>query len=391
MATPDTPDTPSMAAHGCISAETPLLFMHLPKTGGMSMFTAFTSLWGTDIADLYNVSTRNIELAEQAVRDPSKALYCGHYAFGLHQWMERPVYYAAVMREPVARIVSLYHFCQPMLQHNRQRLQQLGGDLGKLAEQPGIADFYLDFSPWLSGEPTPEAFFASPSAEMDNGMVRRFSGYGLNPAPCPESALAQAKLHIEQYFSVVGLLERYPETLQLMANTFGLPELNAHHVNEGGDSASKTPLSDAIMEKIRAMNSLDLALYDWVSERFENQLAQPCKAVQVAGGARSDYAAMPLWRAVGRSPLRESAMRDKGLRQQPKPSQAVLCNRITGASFNRTAIMTDIDTALIRPDHAPMKGPSTRLVFEPKMAKLMLSALNKSIAAYEKKHGTIEE
>lgn len=391
MTTPQTPSSPGAAPQSCISATSPLIFMHIPKTGGMSMFTAFSALWGTAIADLYDVSARNAGLAEKAVQDPGKILYCGHYAFGLHEWLGRPAYYASVLREPVARIVSLYHYCQPMFKAYGKRLQLAGGDMAKLAAQPDLSDFYLDFPNCLTGTPTPEAFFASPCAELDNGMVRRFSGYGLNPAPCPDAALALAKQNITQHFSVVGLLERYPQTLQLMASTFNLPALNANHVNANRQKKDQAPLSDAIMDKIRQMNRLDLALYDWVSQRFEAQLAQPQAPLRVAGGARTDVAAMPLWRSVGRSPLREAAMREKGVPKRPQPSQAVLCTRVTGARMNPKTIMADVETALLKADQPPQKGPLTRLVFEPKMAKRMVGALTAAIKAYEQKHGAIAD
>lgn len=222
-----------------VSDQRPLIFMHLPKTGGMSMFAAFTSLWRTSIADLYNVSSRNADIAAQALQNPGNILYCGHYSFGLHEWLSRPAFYASVLREPVSRIVSLYHYCQPMLRQYRALLQEADGDIEKLLANPKLSDYYFDFLPCLSGELSAENFFASPSAELDNGMVRRFSGYGLNPALCPESALAEAKLNIERYFSVVGLLERYPETLELMSRTFCLPTLNANHVNKNHPEASK--------------------------------------------------------------------------------------------------------------------------------------------------------
>jgi hypothetical protein len=382
-----TPAAPAAASQSCISADSPLIFMHNPKTGGMSIFTAFTSLWGTDIADLYDVSRRNLSLAEQAVRDRSKALYCGHYGFGLHDWLDRPAYYASVLREPVSRVVSLYNYCVPILNVHRKRLQQLGGDFAKLSAQPRISDFYLDFEPWLAGEPTAEAFFASPCAELDNGMVRRFSGHGLSPAPCPDSALDLAKQNIEQYFSVVGVLERYPETLQLMADAFGLPALSAHHVNARRNKEKEPPLGEALMEKIRAMNRLDLALYDWVCERFDAQLAKPPAAVLVPAGGRTDYGAMPLWRAVGRSPLREAAMKERGLPKRTRRLQPLLCTRVTGASIGPKVIITDLETAVIRQDQPPAKGPSARLVFEPETAKRMVNALRSAITAFEKQYG----
>jgi hypothetical protein len=382
--------TTTAATTSCIAAESPLVFMHLPKTGGMSMFTAFTSLWGTAIADLYNVSPRHHELALQAVRDKSKVLYCGHYAFGLHEWLDRPAYYATVLREPVARIVSLYHYCQPMLQKYRERLQQVGGDLHKLSALPKIADFYLDFEPWLRGEPNAESFFASPCAELDNGMVRRFSGFGLQPAPCPEEALSRAKETIERSISVVGLLERYPETLRLMAQTFGLPALHENRVNANSRKEQAPPLSDAVMETIRDMNRLDQALYDWAAERFERQLTQPLPPVKVPGGARTDSVAMPLWRSVGRSPLREAAMQQRGV-PSVMPQQAVVCAGLRTASVNETAVLIEVDTILPKPGERPSPGPATRLVFHPQLAKAMVNALTHAIDLHEEKYGPIPQ
>lgn len=376
-------------AGSSISHHRPLVFMHIPKTGGMSLFTAFTALWGTAIADLYDVSARNAGLAVKAIADHSKVLYCGHYAYGLHGWFDRPVYYAAVLREPITRLVSLYHYCQPMLNHYRKRLQQVGGNMAQLAAQPRISDFYLDFGPWLKGEPSAEAFFASPSAELDNGMVRRFSGYGLNPAPCPAAALEQAQQNIEQSFSVVGLLERYPETLQLMASTFRLPALAQNQVNANRKEAVEKALDPALMQKLRDMNPLDLALYDWVCARFDTRLTQPRPAIAMPGGGRQDAAAMPLWRSVGQSPRREAAMKEGGVPQRTKPSEFLFCNRLTWAGYNAKAIMTDVDTVVVREGQKREPGPRTRLVLDPATAKRMATALTAGVAEYEKKHGPI--
>ncbi len=98
-----------------IDEKNPLIFMHIPKTGGMSLFTAFCKFWGTRIADLYNVSSADPGPAEAAIRAQDKCLYCGHFPFGLHEWFDRPVCYASVLRQPVERVVSLYHYVQPML------------------------------------------------------------------------------------------------------------------------------------------------------------------------------------------------------------------------------------------------------------------------------------
>lgn len=361
-----------------IAAQSPLIFMHLPKTGGMSMFTAFTALWRTAIADLYNVSSRNPQIAIQATQNPGNILYCGHYSFGLHEWLDRPAYYASVLREPVNRIVSLYHFLQPNLTWYKSLLQQAGGDIEKLRADKRLSDYYFDFLPCLSGELTAANFFASPSAELDNGMVRRFSGYGLNPSPCPETALEQARLNIERYFSVVGLLERYPETLELMSRTFGLPALKENHVNKNHSKEHKAPLDDAIMQQIRDMNRLDTALYDWVSARFDAQMDAP-RAIPVPGGGRTGAAHMPLWRGVGESPIREAAMQQGGV---PKRKfKAILCGRLVDMRVKSGLIHTTVDTVAKTPGEPARPGEPVCLVIKPELAKTLIEALQKAVEA----------
>lgn len=364
-----------------ISAQSPLIFMHLPKTGGMSLFTAFTALWRTAIADLYNVSPRNPQIALQATRNPGNILYCGHYAFGLHEWLDRPAYYASALREPVSRIVSLYHFLQPNLTRYKTQLQQAGGDIEKLRANKRLSDYYFDFEPCLRNGLTAENFFASPSAELDNGMVRRFSGYGLNPAPCPEAALEQAKLNIGQYFSVVGLLERYPETLELMSRTFGLPTLKENHVNKNHSKEQKAPLDDAVMQKIHDMNRLDTALYAWVSARFDAQRDAP-RAILVPGGGRTGATGMPLWRGVGESPIRKAAMQQGGVPEMKY--KRILCGRLVDMRVKSGLIHANVDTVEKTPGEPARPGERVCLVIRPEMARVLAKALDKAIEACEK-------
>lgn len=376
------------AAEKYVSAENPLLFMHIPKTGGISLFTAFASLWGTDIADLYNITGRNPDSAGLLVADHSKILYCGHFAYGMHGWFDRPVYYASVLREPVARIVSLYYFCLPMLNHISKLLRQADWDLGRVS----APDYYLDFEPYLRHEQSPEAFFDSPSAELDNGMVRRFSGFGLNPAPCPVSALAQAKENIERHFSVVGLLERYAETLHLMSETFRLPQLAKNSMNINPQGKEKfAPLSLKIINKIRAMNELDIELYDWVCKRFDAHLQELRPPVAIPGYSRNDLASMPLWRAVGQSPLRQAVMEQRGVPVMKKdvPVRSLVCNRLESCAYNRKAISTTFDTEMVGPDNGANVCSRTQLVFSPQTAKQLALTLTKAVAEYEKEHGAI--
>ncbi len=378
-----------------ISPATPLLFMHVPKSGGMSLFTAFTALWGENIADLYDLSLMREGEAFSALADQSKALYCGHYAFGLHEWLARPSYYTAVVREPVARMISLHNYCQPMLKVYKKRYQEAGGDLAAMAKLPRTSDFYLDFEPWFQGEGTPQEFFSSPCAELDNGMVRRFSGYGLGPAPCPDGALAKAKENIENRFSVVGILERYPETLELMAKTFGLPSLKENHVNRNSVKTEEAALPEDIVATIREMNRLDSALYAWICERFDHVLVEGRQPVRLPGGGRTDSPISSLWRAVGQSPVREAAMKARGLPPplkkgaRPVPAKT-LCNGVDAVLMNANAIMADMQFQSFKGERPGDKKATSRLVIPPKLAKEFAKNLILAVEKYEEKFGPIE-
>ena len=351
--------------------------MHIPKTGGMSMFTTLSTIWKTSIADLYDVSARKAEAGLEALKDPNKAIYCGHYSFGLHEWLDRPSYYVSVLREPVARITSLYHYCIPGLQEVKSFLNEGRLNSNVAFEDLPFSDFYLDFKPWLLKESTPENFFVSPSAELDNGMVRRFSGFGLNPALCPDAALDLAKNNIEQYFSVVGLVERYPETLELISRTFGTSQLAEERVNMAPPTAMTQPLSDELLKKIQEMNRLDIALYEWVVNRFDWQLKNP-SLIKVGSGKRNDIDGIPLWRSVGRSDIREETMLH-GAAPQSKQSDinSIFFEEILDVRNHSGMILADVAAFSLKPYQSPESMGPTRLILSPETAKAIIEALEK--------------
>jgi hypothetical protein len=293
-----------------ISNECPLIFTHLPKTGGMSMFAAMAEQYGMEIADMYDISAfyGESDAVEALLKDPAKHIYAGHFPFGLHQWLSRPSCYMAIVRNPLERIVSLYHYSIQYRELLLNFRKQTGKSPQELFDSREIPDFYVDFLPWIRGEQTLAGFLRCLSPELDNGMVRRFSGIGMEPYPCPAEALDMAKDNIEKYFSVVGVQERYEDTVQLARATFEV-NLSAFHVNKGVHKQQKgQKVNLALKRRIKQMNRLDSDLYNWVLAGFDKKLAKPTPPIIVPGGGRTDFDALKLWRAIGNSPMRKAAM-----------------------------------------------------------------------------------
>jgi len=293
-----------------ITNDCPLIFTHIPKTGGMSMFVAMCEYHGMQIADMYDMSEFDKDPApvEAVLRDTEMRVYAGHFPFGLHQWLSRPSCYMAIVRKPLDRILSLYYYTIQYREFIRKTRKETGQTLQELFDNRLASDFFVDFIPWINSEQTLSRFLRCISPELDNGMVRRFSGIGMEPYPCPREALGLAKENINNFYSVVGVQERYQDTLDMARTTFSenFTEFNINKGTQKKQEEQKLKLD--MRRRIKEMNRMDMELYDWVVDRFEDNLGKPIEPIIVPGGGRTDYDSVKLWRAIGSSPMRKGAM-----------------------------------------------------------------------------------
>lgn len=295
-----------------IGKDCPLIFTHIPKTGGMSLFASMCEYHGMKMADMYNMSAfyNDWKSVERELNDADKCVYAGHFSFGLHEWFSRPSCYMSIVRKPTDRIMSLYYYSIQYRNFIRSECKKRRWSINELFAERVAADFYQDFIPWIKAEQTLNAFLRCTSPELDNGMVRRFSGFGVKSDACPNSALKLAKENIEKYYTVIGVQERYQETINMARRAFKV-NLAEFHINSGSEKRdNKIKLDIKQRKKIKQLNQLDNQLYDWIVNRFEQQLDELVEPIIVPGGARTDYRQVKLWHAIGHSPQRQSIMRD---------------------------------------------------------------------------------
>jgi hypothetical protein len=226
-----------------------LIFLHNLKTGGTTLRSILARQYRGDqiciLGRLNDVSAIKPEMVD----DASLRVIEGHVPYGLHAWLPRPAVYVSLLRDPVERIVSLYQFIRAGEGRDIHRETQAA--LGSLEE-----------------------FVASGVLlEVDNGQTRRLSGCSPGYGECSEAMLEQAKANIREHFAVVGLTERFDESVLLMGRRFGwrpalyLPE----KVNRRKEPAAGLP--SGMLELIEQHNCLDRALYEYAAERFERQVA----------------------------------------------------------------------------------------------------------------------
>lgn len=216
----------------------PLLFLHIPKTAGSTLGQIFKN--NVEPNKYYHFWSHP-RLNELNILVSAKETYFGHFRYGLHYYLnDSTIYYATMLREPVDRVISYYHF----------HLQD--------PEDPAH-EFAMthSFEEWLEQ-----------SQAAQNEMTKCLSGIRseFNPS---QKTFEMAKHHLRN-MAFVGLTERFEESLVLMKFYFGFTNLKFQSTKVGRKKPEK--LSDEVIEKIKQKNEMDIELYKMAKEIFEEQM-----------------------------------------------------------------------------------------------------------------------
>lgn len=186
-------------------------------------------------------------------------LVYGHVPFGIHQLMEtKKTKYFTFMRDPLSRTISFYYYV----------LQTANHPVGlKIKEKSMDLESYL-----LSTDITPE---------VDNFQVRllnntthqRFENIEYVD-PCNQEMLDTAKKRLDELFCLVGITERFDESLIMLKNKINLSFPIYSKTNISLNRPSKLLLSQDAIVKFKNKNKYDYELYKYAIEKFHKELSK---------------------------------------------------------------------------------------------------------------------
>jgi len=226
-----------------------LIFLHIPRTGGSTLRWILRRQFQAD--ETLAVVKGYDPWAEIAALPQPRRMQIkyvrGHVSYGIHQYFTHPAAYITFMRDPVDHIISHHYYVLRLPTHYLHQ--------AVVSDTMSLKDYVT----------------SGLSNELTNDQTRRISGL-LTTKELTEQSLALAKANIETHFAFVGLMERYDESLVLARRLFGWH--NVYYVRKNVTKArrSKQDVRQDVLDTIARRNQLDIELYQFVQQRFNETI-----------------------------------------------------------------------------------------------------------------------
>ena len=224
-----------------------LIFLHVPKSAGTTLNRLIE--WEYPLFEMYSVDPVLFRWSRARLwRLPQRRLkrfrvFKGHMPFGLHKILPQPATYITVMRGAVERVISAYYFMSNYKLHP---------NYWKFRREDWTLEDFVQRSP------------------RENVQTKMIAGADYDE-PCTVEILAKAKENL-QYFSVVGLTERFEESLALMKLRFGWKIESYSSFNLTRTRPKKRDLPQSTLDLIAERNRFDIELYECAAKLFEEAI-----------------------------------------------------------------------------------------------------------------------
>src|SRR5918912_423372 len=245
--------------------ERALLFLHIPKAGGTTLHSVIERQFAPAVTFRITGMTPAQSIREfinlPAERRYRIRLLMWHMPYGLHRYLSVPATYITMLRDPIDRVVSHYYFVRrsPGVAYHRE----------VAASRMSLDDFVRERA----------------AINANNDQTRLLSGVkkvnkklwgegqGVNEEACDVDILEIAKANIRDHFTLVGLAESFDESLLLLRKRLGWRNVYYVKRNVTKGRPAKREVPRETISLIEKHNELDMALYEFARQRFEEAVA----------------------------------------------------------------------------------------------------------------------
>ena len=248
-----------------------IVFCHCPKTAGTSLFRALSDRLGYRAS--YLMRRQRPSLAHLQRR--GFALVSGHAPFG-HYWdagaVNARTRFITFFRDPRAVLLSRFAHVlrnRKTMPAARHFFETELPRLGLAMTSPAAVSLFL------------ERYHLFDAADADNPQTRFAANCPFGPLD--EGHLEQAKATFAA-MELVGCTERFEDSLMMLAERFGWPDLGYHRLNVS-DARQKAVEDPALSAELDRHLAFDHRLVAWAAERFDREFTAMRQASLASGRA----------------------------------------------------------------------------------------------------------
>lgn len=226
----------------------PLLFEHIPKCGGTTVNDFLAKQYLT--SERFEIDGMNVDSSHEEWRQLGPAqrapyrLLVGHGAHKLRNLFADDAKRLTILREPVDRIISHFHFARTSPNHylfeaiNQQKLS--------------LAEYAVsDLSP-----------------EITNNYIRRFTGISAEESQrAPKDSAEQAFDLLLSEYSVIGFTENLDDAMTAIAEACQFPFADWKPQRRNSNKLRPRDIDHATIEIIRERNAADVFLYEMLKNQ----------------------------------------------------------------------------------------------------------------------------
>ena len=242
------------------SVDSPVLFVHIPKTAGTAMFSIAASIHGR-IPGIVDPRIFHIPLdwngadddpdvvAAVRSRNASSLRYSsGHCSIRFRDHLSPDTRVITMLRDPVQRVRSAY---------------------ANLRRDPNNGYHEIAIRSTLE-----EILEARSLPEIDNGQVRRLAGVQPDAGPTDRSHLDLAIRNIDEEITAVGFTERFDESFQIFRTELGWPRRGYMPWNVAPKKDRTSRPTSELIAMIAERNAFDIELHAHATRRFDARIAE---------------------------------------------------------------------------------------------------------------------
>ena len=220
-----------------------LLFLHIPKTAGISLFYALKKIYGNEYTlryDVLSIENRNKYLSMSHDELYKYNFITGHFTLPVFKNKNISNYkIITILRDPIDRELSAFFYVKTETKH-------------PLYEKYKDMDLYQYLD------------------HFEKSGIRNFQCWQL----CEKNSFEAAKEVIDNQIFLSATNDNLKAFYKILQYKLNLPEIEVMHKNKTSFRLSVKELHPDIVNRFRNLTEEDYKLYNYVKENFRNKIVK---------------------------------------------------------------------------------------------------------------------